>query len=146
MNLTIVPPIRLRLFLLVLAITTAILITLLPYSVTLIIFFAFFIGIIYFLYPKIAFYILIFSMLFSPELIMGYTGAREITFRLDDLLLFVITLTWLVRGAVYKELAVFYTTPLHGPIALFAAISLLSTLIGMAFGRVGFASLLFFIC
>jgi O-antigen ligase len=83
-------------------------------------------------------------MLFSPQVIGGQTAAREITFRMDDLLLFVIVLTWLVRAALYKELTVFRLTPLHTPIALFMSISLLATLLGMVSGNVSAASGLFF--
>jgi O-antigen ligase len=83
-------------------------------------------------------------MLFSPQVIGGQTAAREITFRMDDLFLFVIVLTWLVRAAIYKELTVFRLTPLHTPIALFMAASLLATLLGMVSGNVSVASGLFF--
>jgi O-antigen ligase len=97
-----------------------------------------------FFYPHVAFYILVFSMLFSPELIIGQTAAREITFRFDDFLLLIIVVTWLVRASIYKELAVFRLTPLHTPIALFMEVSLLATFIGMVMGRVGVAAGLFF--
>ncbi len=83
-------------------------------------------------------------MLFSPQVVGGQTAAREITFRMDDLLLFIIVLTWLARTAIYKELAVFRLTPLHTPIALFMVASLLATLFGMARGNVSAASGLFF--
>ncbi|MCJ7546610.1 MAG: O-antigen ligase family protein [Deltaproteobacteria bacterium] len=75
---------------------------------------------------------------------VGQTAAREITFRMDDLLLIIIVITWLVRTAVYKELAVFRLTPLHTPIALYMSASLLATLIGMVMGKVGVATGLFF--
>ena len=83
-------------------------------------------------------------MLFSPEIILGQTAAREVTFRMDDLLLMIIVVTWLARAAIYKELTVFRLTPLHTPIALFMGVSLLTTLIGMVMGRVGVATGLFF--
>jgi O-antigen ligase len=83
-------------------------------------------------------------MLFSPQVMMGQTAAREITFRMDDLLLFVIVLTWFARAAIYKELTVFRLTPLHTPIALFMVASLLATLFGMMRGNVSAASGLFF--
>jgi len=102
------------------------------------------IAIVCFIYPQSAFYILIVSMLFSPEVIVGQAAAREITFRMDDLLLIIIVMTWLVRTATYKELAVFRLTPLHTPIALFVAASLLATLLGMVMGKVGVATGLFF--
>jgi O-antigen ligase len=83
-------------------------------------------------------------MLFSPQVIGGQTTAREITFRIDDLLLFIIVLTWVARGAIYKEFTAFRLTPLHTPIALFMAASLLATMLGMVRGNVSVASGLFF--
>lgn len=107
-------------------------------------FLALVLSMICFFYPQVAFYILIFSMLFSPEVIVGQTAAREITFRFDDFLLLIIVFTWLVRAAIYKELAIFRRTSLHSPIALFMAVSLLATFLGMVIGRVGVATGLFF--
>ena len=137
-------PLRFRLILTCVAVFAACLIIVLPPSYSLIAFLALVIAIICFIYPQGAFYILLVSMLFSPELIVGQTGAREITFRMDDLLLFIIILTWLARTALFKELTVFRLTPLHTPIFLFMAISLLATLLGMVSGKVGMASGLFF--
>jgi O-antigen ligase len=138
------PPLRFRLILTGLSLFAAFLIIVLPPSFMLIAFLALVISIICFLYPQIAFYILIFSMLFSPEVIVGQTAAREVTFRMDDLLLMIIVVTWLTRIAVYKELAAFRSTTLHTPIALFMAVSLLATFIGMVMGGVGVATGLFF--
>jgi len=57
-------------------------------------------------------YILIFSMLLSPEFMAGQTdgGAlgRGITLRLEDFLLVVIGLSWFARTAVKKELGLFF--------------------------------------
>ena len=144
MNISIDAPFRLRLVLVSLSFLAALLIIVLPPSFTLIAFLGLVISIICFFYPHIAFYILIASMLFSPEVIVGQTAVREISFRMDDLLLIIIIFTWLVRAAVYKELAVFRSTPLHTPIALFMAVSLLATLVGMVMGKVSPASGLFF--
>jgi len=144
LNISLDPPLRLRLILVCLSIFAALLIIVLPPSFMLIAFLALVISIICFLYPQIAFYILIFSMLFSPEVIVGQTAAREVTFRMDDLLLMIIVVTWLTRVAVYKELAALRSTSLHTPIALFMAVSLLATFIGMVSGRVGVATGLFF--
>ena len=144
MNISIDPPFRLRLILTCLSIFAAFLVIALPPSFMLIAFLALVISLICFLYPQIAFYILIFSMLFSPELMVGQTATREITFRFDDFILGIIVFTWLVRAAVYKEFVAFRSTPLHTPIALFMAVSLLATFIGMVMGRVSVASGFFF--
>jgi len=144
LNVSIDLPFQPRLILTCLSLCAAVLIILLPPSYTLFAFLALVIAIVCFIYPQSAFYILIVSMLFSPEVIVGQAAAREITFRMDDLLLIIIVMTWLVRTATYKELAVFRLTPLHTPIALFVAASLLATLLGMVMGKVGVATGLFF--
>ena len=144
MNVSIDLPFQSRLILTCLSLCAALLIIVLPPSFTLIAFLALVIAVICFIYPPVALYILIVSMLFSPEVIVGQTAARSITFRMDDLLLIIIVTTWLVRAAIYKELAVFRLTPLHTPIALYMSASLLATLIGMLMGKVGVATGLFF--
>jgi O-antigen ligase len=89
----------------------------------------------------VALYLLIFSMLLSPELVVGQLAGkslagRGLTIRLDDILLLVIGLSWLVKMAVYKELSVVFRTPLNRPILMYIAACVVATLIGMAFGRV----------
>ncbi|MBI3622337.1 MAG: O-antigen ligase family protein [Nitrospirae bacterium] len=88
-----------------------------------------------------ALYLLIFSMLLSPELVIGQMAGksmidRGMTLRLDDMLLLVIGLSWLVKMAVYKELGVVFKTPLNRPILLYLAACIVSTLVGILFGRV----------
>lgn len=144
MDVTTALPFRFRLILSLLALGAACLIILLPSSVVITASLALLIAVVCFVYPHSAFYILIISMLFSPELIVGQTPAREITFRMDDLLLFIIVVTWLLRAAIYKELAVFRSTPFHTPIALYMAVSLLATFIGMVTGKVAIATGIFF--
>jgi O-antigen ligase len=144
LDISINPSLRLRLILICLSLFAALLIVVLPPSFMLLAFLALVISMICFFYPQVAFYILIFSMLFSPEVVVGQTATREITFRFDDFLLLIIVFTWLARAAIYKELAVFRLTPLHTPIALFMGVSFLATFIGMVMGRVGVATGLFF--
>jgi O-antigen ligase len=89
---------------------------------------------------KIALYILIFSMLLSPEFIVGTTeGAtlgRGVTIRLDDFILLIIGFSWLAKMSINKELGLFLKTPLNKPIAYYIIICLSSTLFGSLFGRV----------
>ena len=60
-------------------------------------------------------YILIFSMLLSPEIMISQTeGAalgRGVTLRLEDFLLVVIGFSWFAKNAVHKELGLFLKTP-----------------------------------
>ena len=86
-------------------------------------------------------YILIFSMLLSPEIMAGETAGsslgRGVTLRLEDFLLAVIGLSWFARNAVRKELGLFLKTPLNKAILFYALACILSTGFGIMTGRVG---------
>lgn len=88
-----------------------------------------------------ALYLLIASMLLSPEIAVGRiegrgVGGRELSFRMDDILLVVIGVSWLVKNIVYRELALFRETPLNRPIAVYMVICVVSTLVGVLNGHV----------
>jgi hypothetical protein len=80
--------------------------------------------------------ILIFSMLLSPEIIIGQVPGRDIVIRLDDLLLITITFAWLAKTAINKGLALFIKTPLNKIIGAYVLICLIATLRGTALGYV----------
>jgi O-antigen ligase len=80
--------------------------------------------------------ILIFSMLLSPEIIIGQIPGRDIIIRFDDLLLIVITLAWLAKAAINKGLALFIKTPLNKAIGVYVLVCLIATLRGVALGFV----------
>jgi O-antigen ligase len=102
-----------------------------------------------FVSTEIALYILIFTMLLSPEFIVGATAgdslARGVTLRLDDLILVIIGFSWLARMAINKELGLFLRTPLNRPIAYYLIICMVSTLLGSIFGRVDVKTGFFFV-
>ena len=85
-------------------------------------------------------YILIFSMLLSPEINIGATtGAsleRGVTLRFEDFLLVLIGFSWFAKNAVNKELGLFLKTPLNIPILIYILTCLLSTIIGITEGVV----------
>jgi O-antigen ligase len=85
-------------------------------------------------------YVLIFSMLLSPEIMTGDTGAaslgRGVTLRLEDFLLAVIGLSWFARNAVKKDLGLFLKTPLNKAILFYVLACVLSTGFGIMTGRV----------
>ncbi len=88
-----------------------------------------------------ALYLLIASMLLSPEVAIGRiegrgVGGRELSFRMDDILLVIIGFSWLVKNIVYRELALFRETPLNRPIAVYMVICVVSTLVGVLNGHV----------
>ena len=100
------------------------------------------IAILVFFKTEIAIYLLIFSMLLSPEFgigglaTTGGTLGRGVTFRLDDFLLVIVAVSWLIKSALYKELGIFKKTPLNGAMLFYAFACVLSTLLGIAAGRI----------
>ena len=98
------------------------------------------VAVVSFLSAEAALYMLIVSMLLSPEFIVGEligkaTGARGITIRFDDILLVVIGVSWFLRTAVRKELGLFLRTPLNRPIGYYFVVCLVATLFGLMMGR-----------
>jgi O-antigen ligase len=89
-----------------------------------------------FLSTELALYVLIFSMLLSPEIAVSAQSQRELSIRMDDLLIMVISLGWLARSAFYKDLGLLVKTPLNKAILCYAVICILATLLGMGFGKV----------
>jgi O-antigen ligase len=94
-----------------------------------------------FVWPEAGLYVLIFSMLLSPEIIAGeITGkatlARGLTLRLEDFLLLFIGLSWFARSAVDKTVGLFRKTPLNQPIAAYILVCLIATLWGNITGDV----------
>ena len=102
-----------------------------------------------FIWPEAGLYIVIFSMLLSPEIIAGDIGGkatlgRGLTLRLEDFLLLFIGLSWFARTAVDKSTGLFRKTPLNQPIAAYILACLLATLWGKITGDVqGMAGFLF---
>jgi len=95
-----------------------------------------------FVSTRLSLYLLVFSMLLSPEFLVGnLTGGggatgRGITIRFDDFLLVVIGFVWLAKMAIHKGGTPFLRTPLNGPIMFYIAAAGLATLIGVLGGRV----------
>ncbi|MBW1802828.1 MAG: hypothetical protein JRJ85_19110 [Deltaproteobacteria bacterium] len=102
-----------------------------------------------FISTEIGLYILIFSMLLSPEFIVGGTSGaalgRGITLRADDFILVLIGLSWLAKMSVHKDLGLFLRTPLNKPIAYYIIFCLVSTLFGAIFGRLDLKTGFFFV-
>jgi O-antigen ligase len=94
-------------------------------------------------------YILIFSMLLSPEIKIGETAgtslSRGVTLRFEDLLLVVIGFSWFTKNAVNKELGLILKTSLNKPIFFYILACLISTGLGVIDGRVGVKTGSFFV-
>ena len=102
-----------------------------------------------FVNSQLGLYILIFSMLLSPEFMAGPTAGKDlgrgVTLRLDDFLLTIIGLSWLAKSAIHKEMGLFLRTPLNLPIFIYLAICLVSTGIGVMSGRASMKTGFFFV-
>src|SRR2546421_2569993 len=84
-------------------------------------------------------YVVIFSMLLSPQFGSkgaGVGGGRGITFRTEDFVLLVIGLSWLAKTAVNKELNLIARTPLNWPILVYVATTVAATLLASLTGTV----------
>jgi O-antigen ligase len=91
-----------------------------------------------FVKSEIALYILIFSMLLSPEIMVGgmeggTAASRGVTLRFDDFLLAIIGFGWFARAAIHKDLGLFLRTPLNKPIFYY----LLACVVATGFGIMG---------
>ncbi len=95
-----------------------------------------------------AIYILICSMLLSPELSASQGGIaeeRSVAIRMDDILVLLIGFSWFAKSAIQKELGVFPHTPLNRPIIFYIAACALSTAIGIMAGRISALSGIFYV-
>lgn len=94
-----------------------------------------------FLSPLAGLYLLVFSMLLGPELLIGGMGSgatlgRGVTLRYDDLILLLVGVAWLARTAISKQGTPLLRTPLNRPIMLYTAACVLATLMGILTGLV----------
>ena len=85
-------------------------------------------------------YVIIFSMLLSPEFGSGggtLAEGRGVTLRTEDFVLIFVGLSWLAKTAVNKELGLAARTPLNRPILAYVFASAIATLVGYLSGAVG---------
>ena len=99
-----------------------------------------------FLSTEAALYILLFSMLLSPEIPVYKFAARvaegraTLNIRLEDILLGIMVFSYLAKMAIHKELGLFLRTPLNRPIFIYILVCFFSTGIGSMLGSVRPAS------
>lgn len=89
--------------------------------------------------------LLIVSMLLSPEFVVAQTEKRGVTIRLEDIILVVVTSSWILRMAVLKDVGFVFKTPLNPPIILYSVVAVLSTAFGVWRGSVELWSGFFFV-
>jgi len=81
------------------------------------------------LHVRLTIYMIIFSMLLSPELGIGMTaGDRPVTVRFEDILLLLVGVAWVARAVYRKDGRLFRDSPLNRPIVAYSAAAILATL------------------
>jgi len=83
--------------------------------------------------PEIGLIIIVISMLFSPDVILGRTAARQITVRIEDIFLLVVILASLVRTTFTKGLVGIFRSRITAPAFLYIAACILSTVFFQVF-------------
>jgi len=86
--------------------------------------------------PGIGLVIMIVSMIYSPEIIMGKTMAREIAIRAEDILLMVIIFAWFIKTSFTKDIRSAFKTEITTPFLLYIAACVLSTLFAIIFSEI----------
>ena len=100
---------------------------------------AFTVFLVVFVKTELGLYLVIFSMLLSPEITTGSGGlaeGRHVVIRTEDLILLVVAFSWLARTAVNKELGLTLKTRLNRPIMWYVVVTAIATLLGYATGSV----------
>jgi hypothetical protein len=93
-------------------------------------------------------YLVLFSMLLSPEFAVGGGGlaeSRTVVIRLEDLLLIAIAFSWFAKMAVNKEIGLVVKTPLNRWILIYGLSTLVATLFGYLSGTVKTAAGFFYV-
>jgi hypothetical protein len=102
-----------------------------------------------FIKPEMGLYVVLVSMLLSPEITLGTEELAEarqgVVFRIEDLLLMLISLSWVARMAVDKDVGLVVKTPLNRPILAYVVTTLLATLLGYLTGSVKTAAGFFYV-
>jgi hypothetical protein len=100
-----------------------------------------------FVRTEIGLYIVVFSMLLSPEITAGggLAERRALTVRTEDFVLLVIGFSWFAKTAVNKELGLVAKTTLNRPIVAYVAVNLIATLLGYLLGSVRTAAGYFYV-
>ncbi|MEF3280994.1 MAG: hypothetical protein K6357_08540 [Elusimicrobiota bacterium] len=98
-----------------------------------------------FINPVKAVIILIFSMLFSPEIGVGKIPGREVVVRYDDILLVLIFLIWLLKSAVVKKEPFLIKTPFQLPLFLYTSVYVLSSFLGILRGDLIWQKVFFYV-
>ena len=96
---------------------------------------------------EMALYLILFAMLFSPEFSLGGTLAedRTLVIRAEDILIFIVFASWLLKTAIYKGVGLIIKTPLNQGIRLYIFAAFISTLLGAIRGDLHLTSGLLYV-
>jgi O-antigen ligase len=82
------------------------------------------------LHVRLTIYMIIFSMLLSPELGIGMVaGDRPVTIRFEDILLILVGVAWVIRAVYRKDTGLLRESPLNRPIVAYSAAAVIATLV-----------------
>lgn len=103
------------------------------------------VGLFAFFSPRLSIFLIIASMLLSPEIGLGGAGNRQVVLRYDDIIIVIAFLAWLARTAVFKEKPFITSTPVQAPILLYTIIVVLSTSLGILRGDIRYEVAAFYV-
>jgi len=110
-------------------------ITVMPPYIPLVIVASCFIFLVSFTKTNVAMLVLIYAMLLSPEISLGAVSKqRAIVIRVEDLLIILLAATWFAKTAMVGNVRFLIRTPINRFIAIYTAIFIVSTAIGMLVG------------
>ncbi|OGF45882.1 MAG: hypothetical protein A2231_07160 [Candidatus Firestonebacteria bacterium RIFOXYA2_FULL_40_8] len=94
------------------------------------------VGIIAFFRIEFGIYILVFSMLLSPEIKLASVPGRDVVMRLDDFILLIVVFAWFARIAIDKSIGLLKNTPLNASVIAYTLACIIFTLKGIIYGDV----------
>lgn len=86
--------------------------------------------------PRAGLFLLLVAMLFSPEIPIGRLAERSITLRVDDVLLVLVVVGWLLRQGLRRRLGVLRRSPVGAPVLAMSAVIVVSVLVGLLQGTI----------
>ena len=124
------PPVALGVSALMVPVLAAFVVARLPVSNSVLLVAGLIVLLIGLLHIRLTIYMMIFSMLLSPELGIGVVaGDRPVTIRFEDILLILIGVAWVVRAVYRKDVGLFRDSPLNRPIFAYSAAAVIATLV-----------------
>ena len=94
------------------------------------------VGLISFFKLEIGIYIIVFSMLLSPEIKLAQVPGRDVVIRVDDFILVIVFFSWFARVAIDKGIGLLKKTPLNAPVIAYVSACIIFTLKGIITGEV----------